>query len=363
VDDRHNGRLVEIVSGTGAGQIGFIVDGTATTLTVATAWDPDPDATSTFRVLAQVSGGATRGHLSADGATVAYNASPAEIGVLVENVASRDAQRASVNILGGAATGVLQRLSANGNRALFLASDSNIVDGDTNGVADLFLRDLTAQTSTRINLASDNTQTNANTDVLAEMSGGTRLVAFTSFANNMVTDDRNGARDVFLRDTMAGTTVRMSRGMGGTNPNGESFDGTISLDGSTIAFQSAATNLFAGDITGSTAQRDVFVVCSNGSLGYPCAGILDPPMIVVGGLPAAQLGAPYSASVQAAGGAKPLYWAITEGSLPPGLFLDSTSGRVSGLPQKAGRYTFTIEVTDAGRPMRRAAKQMTVTVE
>ncbi|HSC77411.1 MAG TPA: putative Ig domain-containing protein [Candidatus Acidoferrales bacterium] len=364
MDDEHNGRLVEIVSGTGAGQIRLIVDGTNTTFTVGTGWDPDPDGTSAFRVLAQISGGATRGRLSADGARVAYNASPAEIGVLVENVASRDAQRASLNILGGAATAAsFSSLSANGNRVLFLAGDSNIVDGDTNGVADLFLRDLTALTSTRINLASDGTQTNANTDVLAEMSGGTRLIAFTSFANNLVTDDRNGARDVFLRDTMAGTTVRMSQGMGGTNPNGESFDGTISLDGSTIAFQSAATNLFAGDITGSTAQRDVFVVCSNGSLGYPCAGILDPPMIVVGGLPAAQLGTPYSASVQAAGGAKPLHWAVTEGLLPPGLFLNSTSGLVSGLPQKAGRYTFTIEVTDAGRPMRRAAKQMTVTVE
>ncbi len=363
-DDEHNGRLVEITSGTGAGQIRFIVDGTATTLTVGTAWDPDPDGTCTFRVLAQLSGGATRGRLSADGSMVGYNASPAEIGVLVEEVASRDAERASVTVLGGAATGAsFSSLSANGNRVLFLAGDSNIVDGDTNSIADLFLRDLTAQTSTRINLASDNTQTNANSDVLAEMSGGTRLVAFNSFANNLVAEDRNGARDVFLRDIMAGTTTRMSIAMGGTNPNGESFDGTISLDGSTIAFQSAATNLFAGDITGSTAQRDVFVVCSDGSLGYPCAGILDPPMIVVGGLPAAQLGAPYSASVQAAGGAKPLHWAVTEGSLPPGLFLDSTSGRVSGLPRKAGRHTFTLEVTDAGRPMRRATKQITVAVE
>ena len=151
--------------------------------------------------------------------------------------------------------------------------------------------------------------------------------------------------------------------MGGTNPNGESFDGTISLDGSTVAFQSAATNLFLGDTTGSTAQRDVFVVCSNGSLGYPCAGILDPPMIVISGLPAARLSSSYNATLQAVGGAKPLYWSIAGGSLPPGLFLDSSTGRISGLPQKSGRYTFTVEVMDAGRPMRSVTKQLTLTVE
>ena len=163
---------------------------------------------------------------------------------------------------------------------------------------------------------------------------------------------------------MAGTTTRMSQGMGGTNPNGESFDGTISLDGSTVAFQSAATNLFVGDTTGSTAQRDVFVVCSDGSLGYPCAGILDPPMIVIsGGLPAARLGVRYDATVLAGGGSKPLHWFVVAGALPPGLFLDSSTGQVSGLPMKAGRYVFTVEVSDAGSPTRRAKKQLTLTVD
>ncbi|HXE76448.1 MAG TPA: putative Ig domain-containing protein [Candidatus Xenobia bacterium] len=364
-EDEHNGRLVEIAGGTGAGQIRQIVDGTATTLTVGTAWDPDPDGTSTFRVLAQSSGGATRGRLSANGALVGYNASPAEIGVLVEEVATRTVERASINILGGIASGAsFSALSANGDQALFLASDPNIVDGDTNSLADLFLRDLTSQTSTRVTVATDGTQTNANTDVLAELSGGTRLVAFTSFASNLVSDDRNGVRDVFLRDRMAGTTVRVSLGMDGTNGNGESFDGTISLDGSTIAFQSAATNFFVGDTTGMNAQRDVFVVCSDGSLGYPCAGILDPPMIVISGdLPSARLDTAYQASLQASGGTKPLRWFLVGGALPPGLFLDSSTGQISGLPRKAGRYTFTLEVTDAGRPLRRALRQVTLRVE
>ncbi len=363
-DDEHNGRLVEIVSGTGAGQIRLITDGTATTFTVGTAWSPVPDGTSTFRVLAQITGGVTRGRLSADGATVGYNAQPGEVGVLVEDVASRNARRASLTVTGGTATGAsFSALSADGNRALFLAADTNIVDGDTNGVADLFLRDLTTQTSTRVNLGNDGSQSNANTDILAEMSGGTRLIVFNSSANNLVADDRNAARDVFLRDTMAGTTVRISQGMGGTNPNGESFDGTISLDGSTVAFQSAATNLFPGDITGAAAQRDVFVVCSDGSLGYPCAGILDPAMIVISGLPAARLSSSYNASLQAVGGAKPLYWSIRGGSLPPGLFLDSSTGQISGLPQKTGRFTFTVEVMDASRPMRTAARELTLVVK
>ena len=46
----------------------------------------DPDGTSIFRVLAQLSGGATRGRLSADGASIGYNASPAEIGEAVQRL-------------------------------------------------------------------------------------------------------------------------------------------------------------------------------------------------------------------------------------------------------------------------------------
>jgi hypothetical protein len=55
---------------------------------------------------------------------------------------------------------------------------------------------------------------------------------------------------------------------------------------------------------------------------------------------------PYQAFVTAAGGASPYRFAVTEGSLPPGLSLDPSSGEISGRPALAGRYGFTLSVRD-----------------
>src|SRR5690606_27432235 len=68
--------------------------------------------------------------------------------------------------------------------------------------------------------------------------------------------DANGARDIFLRDMQAGTTVRVSVATGGAEANGPSRAPTLSADGAYIAFHSAASNPVAGATTG---VNDVFV--------------------------------------------------------------------------------------------------------
>ena len=92
-------------------------------------------------------------------------------------------------------------------------------------------------------------------------------------------------------------------------------------------------------------------------------GISDPPIIVVSTLPAPRRGTPYAASLAAVGGAPPLFWTLTEGALPPGLFLDPGTGTISGLPQKAGSYTFTVLVMDSDRPTRQASRPLTLVVK
>ncbi|MFI9274100.1 putative Ig domain-containing protein [Kitasatospora sp. NPDC052896] len=79
-------------------------------------------------------------------------------------------------------------------------------------------------------------------------------------------------------------------------------------------------------------------------------------------LPDAVTAAPYSQTMNAAGGTEPYTWSISSGALPKGLTLDAASGVLSGTPLGAGSATFTVRATDAGQPGRTADQAYTVRV-
>ncbi len=83
-----------------------------------------------------------------------------------------------------------------------------------------------------------------------------RYVAFLSDATNLVPGDTNGVDDIFIRDVVVGTTVRANLSAQGGQANGSSFDASLSSDDRTVAFDSSATNLFAGD---RSSAFDVFL--------------------------------------------------------------------------------------------------------
>lgn len=83
-----------------------------------------------------------------------------------------------------------------------------------------------------------------------------RYVVFSSYATDLVANDTNGQRDVFVRDTATGRTTLASVGVGGIQGNQESRQGSISADGRFVAFTSSASNLLPGDTNNSP---DVFV--------------------------------------------------------------------------------------------------------
>jgi hypothetical protein len=60
-------------------------------------------------------------------------------------------------------------------------------------------------------------------------------------------------------------------------------------------------------------------------------------------------GTPYSQILSASGGTRPYIWAVSVGSIPPGLTLNSSSGTLSGTPSTAGTFSFTVTVTDAAK--------------
>jgi large repetitive protein len=64
-------------------------------------------------------------------------------------------------------------------------------------------------------------------------------------------------------------------------------------------------------------------------------------------LPFAATGAPYNQLITASGGTAPYTFAVTSGTLPPGLVLNAATGLVSGTPTQSGVFTMTITATDA----------------
>ena len=83
------------------------------------------------------------------------------------------------------------------------------------------------------------------------ISGDGRYVAFASSAGNLVADDINGSDDIFVRDTVNGTTTRVSVDSDEVEGIRNSFRPSISGDGRYVAFASRADNLVAGDTNGS----------------------------------------------------------------------------------------------------------------
>jgi Tol biopolymer transport system component len=149
-------------------------------------------------------------------------------------------------------------LSANGRYIAFESKSSNLVPGDTNNQEDVFVYDRQTCITTRVSVASDGTQqdTSESGYHTPDISADGRYVVFASLATNLVSNDTNNARDVFMHDRQTGETVRVSVASGYVQSNAYSFSLSISADGRYIAFASDATNLVVGD---TNNQADVFV--------------------------------------------------------------------------------------------------------
>ena len=115
-------------------------------------------------------------------------------------------------------------ISSNGQFVAFYSDADNLVANDTNGYRDVFVRDLVGGTNI---LVSVNTNGNASGDGISfdpAISADGRYVVFTSSADNLVPGDNNKAQDVFVRDLQAGTTTLVSVSMDGVSPgNGDSY--------------------------------------------------------------------------------------------------------------------------------------------
>jgi len=153
-------------------------------------------------------------------------------------------------------------ISANGRYVAFDSAASNLVATDLNNAWDVFVHDRQTHLTTRVSVASDGREANADVHNQSErppaISADGRYVAFRSAADNLVASDTNKSFDVFVHDRQSAQTTRVSVGSGGVEGDDHSSffsDIAISSDGRYVAFESGATNWIAPDTNGNDIYR------------------------------------------------------------------------------------------------------------
>jgi uncharacterized repeat protein (TIGR01451 family) len=149
------------------------------------------------------------------------------------------------------------KLSADGSSVVFQGYAPNLVLHDANGQPDVFIRDLKADATRLVSINAAGTGSGAGYSQNPEASQDGRFVVFESSAPDLVTNDFNGATDVFLRDTLAGSTLLVSvNRSGNASGNADSISPHLTPDGQFIVFESLAGNLVSNDLNNAS---DIFL--------------------------------------------------------------------------------------------------------
>jgi ELWxxDGT repeat protein len=175
----------------------------------------------------------------------------------VKNLGTGAITRVSTDAAGaqGNGTFLLSVFSPDGSKVALYSNASNLVSGDTNNAYDIFVKDLVTGTITRVSTDASGSQGNSGSFKPVFSPDGSK-VAFDSNASNLVSGDTNSAADIFVKDLVTGTITRVSTDASGSQGNSGSFKPVFSPDGSKVAFDSNASNLVSGDTNG---RGDVFV--------------------------------------------------------------------------------------------------------
>lgn len=209
--------------------------------------------------------------VSGDGRYVTYfsdasNLVPADTNgwndVFVYDTATGQVERASVTSTGAQVTrgGHQPAISDTGRYVVFGSDAPDLVPGDTNAFADIFLRDRAQATTVRVSVATGGGQQTGGGAAAPEISGDGRYIVYWSFGTDLVAADTNEDMDVFRYDRYTGVTERVSVATDGAQGNARSgYPGgpDISDDGRFVVFESEASNLVADDGNGNAL--DVFV--------------------------------------------------------------------------------------------------------
>lgn len=204
--------------------------------------------------------------ISADGRFVAFhssattlvtNDSNGEGGVFLRDLQADATLRVSLGQNGAEGNGGSDSpsISADGRFVAIRSEATNLVDGDTNGREDIFVRDRELNTTERVNVSSSGVQAEFASE-RPSISADGRFVAFLSRATTLVPGDNSGRTHAYLHDRSTHTTQRVTVSSAGTIANDHCFSAIVSPDGRLVGFSTTAANLVADDTNG---HSDVFV--------------------------------------------------------------------------------------------------------
>lgn len=162
----------------------------------------------------------------------------------------------------GGARSVSPSISGDGRYVAFVSAARNLSGEDRDGVRDVFVRDLLRGTTVLVSRANGPRGAAANGDSLRpRISAGGRYVAFESSASNLSAADGDRKLHVYVRDLRRNRMRLASRadGRGGAVASAHATGASISADGRLVAFDSPAANLTNADDDGAGNRYDVFV--------------------------------------------------------------------------------------------------------
>lgn len=137
-------------------------------------------------------------------------------------------------------------VSRDGDVVAFLSYAPDLVRGDTNAAGDVFVRNLNTGRVQRVSIGSNGREGGQDSRQPALSATG-RYVAFMSEAGDLVRGDTNHSWDVFVHDRRTGRTERVSIRSNGDEVFGQSSNPSISADGRVVAFVSYSDQLVRGD--------------------------------------------------------------------------------------------------------------------
>jgi hypothetical protein len=151
---------------------------------------------------------------------------------------------------------VAPSISPDGDFVGLRSNADDLVPGDTNNSFDTFLIDRGTAIAERSSVSTSEAEGNSDSS-RPSISSNNRFVVFSSIATNLVSGDTNGFEDVFVRDRNAGRTRRVSLTFDGSQGDNRAFSAVISGDRQYVAFTSLAENLVENDSNGFS---DIFVI-------------------------------------------------------------------------------------------------------
>jgi hypothetical protein len=182
----------------------------------------------------------------------------------------RDRQRGTTELVSISSAGVpgdfgggRVSISADGRFVVYDSNSTNLVPNDTNGVPDVFVRDLRRGLTERVSVSSTGQQGN-DASGFAAISADARFIAFGSSASNLVPGVTTSTVRTYIHDRSSRKTRLVTRTFDGSPPDGGTGSPALSGDGRVLVTQSLASNLIPNDTNGVT---DVFVQV--GGFGKP----------------------------------------------------------------------------------------------